>query len=68
MELNGHQVVIPREPRMVLIDGQPYRYGIAGDCYYLERNPRERAETLVGAVRRYLDYATSRPQLSRRAC
>jgi hypothetical protein len=68
MELNGHNIVIPREPRTVMIDGVPHRYGIAGDCYYLERHPHDRAETLLGAVRRYLDYATSRPELLRRAC
>ncbi|HKS22503.1 MAG TPA: hypothetical protein VJZ76_06885 [Thermoanaerobaculia bacterium] len=68
MELNGHNIVILREPRIVSIDGVPHRYGIAGDCYYLERNPRDRAETLLGAVRHYLDYVTSRPEPLRRAC
>ncbi len=54
---NGHEIVIPREPRRtVVIDSVPYRYGIAGDCYYLERNPYDRADTLVGAIRRYIEY------------
>lgn len=68
MELNGHNIVILREPRTVMIDGVPHHYAIAGDCYYLERHPHDRAETLLGAVRRYLDYATSRPEPLRRAC
>jgi hypothetical protein len=58
----GHKIVIPREPRRtVVIDDIPHRYGITGDCYYLERNPHDRAETLVGAVRSYIDYVTSQP-------
>jgi hypothetical protein len=77
---NGHKIVIPNEPRRtVVIDDVPFRYGIAGDAYFLERHPHDRADTLVSAVRRYLDYqattrdssrvpATSRPELSRRAC
>jgi hypothetical protein len=66
---NGHMIVIPREPRrMVLIDDRPFRWGIAGDSYYLESHPHDRADTLVGAVKRYLDYATSRPERMRRAC
>jgi len=66
---NGYKIVIPREPRRtVLIDDVAYGYGIAGDCYYLERHPHDRADTLVGAVRRYLDYITSRPERLRPAC
>jgi len=66
---NGHKIVIPREPRRtVIIDDVAYGYAIAGDTYYLERHPHDRADTLVSAVRRYLDYVTSRPELSRRAC
>ncbi len=65
----GHRIVIPRGPlKTVVIDGVPHRYAIAGDCYYLERHPHDRAETLLGAVRRYLDYVTSRPELTRPAC
>ena len=66
---NGHKIVIPSEPRRtVVIDDIPFRYGIAGDAYFLERHPHDRADTLVGAIRRYLDYVISRPELSRRAC
>jgi len=62
------KIAIPPEPRTVMINGVPYRYGIAGDRYYLERHPHDRADTLVGAIRRYLDYVASRQAGSPRDC
>jgi hypothetical protein len=55
---NGHEIVIPRDDpgHRVMVDGNSIQYGRAGDQFYLDIFAYDRDVTLIGVVRRYLDY------------
>jgi hypothetical protein len=55
---DGHEIVIARDDPAcrVLVDGEPIRYGRIGDQYYLEVYAYDRDASLVGVVKRYIDY------------
>jgi hypothetical protein len=54
----GHDIVIPRDDpgHRVLVDGQPLRFGRAGDKFYLDVYAYDPDPSLVAVVRRYIDY------------
>jgi len=54
----GHDIVISGEDRAgrVVIDGEPIRYGRAGDEFYLAVYAYDRGRSLLTVVRRYIDY------------
>ena len=55
---HGHEIeIFPDDPgRRVLIDGEPFRYGEAGDEFYLEAYAYDRSASLAEVVRKFVDY------------
>lgn len=54
----GHEIEIYTDDagRRVVIDGAPFRYGRAGDEFYLEAYAYDRSTSLAEVVRKFVDY------------
>ena len=54
----GHEIeIFPADAgRRVVIDGEPFRYGKAGDEFYLQAYAYDRSTSLAEVVRKFIDY------------
>jgi hypothetical protein len=55
----GHEIVIPADDpgRRVLIDGEPFRYGLSGGGrFYLSAYAYASDESLISVVRKFVDH------------
>lgn len=54
----GHEIVVVTDDpgRRIMIDGESFRYGRAGDDYYLDVYAYDRDRSLMGVAERYIDY------------